>query len=153
MRCYGYDAGDCCNFYSSQRCVSQCLSPFVANSESLCVCPLGRTGQNCEITSKKTCYQNVYRCVLQVCVSKAHSMPTVDCGQLADPANGVVLLNDTVFLSTAIYFCSKGYTLQGNATRTCLASGDWSSSQPSCELVCVDKPQTFDKVSLRYHHI
>ena len=30
-------------------------------------------------------------------------MPTVDCGQLADPANGVVLLNDTVFLSTATY--------------------------------------------------
>ena len=48
MRCFGNGAGDCCNFYSSGTCVAECPSSFVNNSNSICVCPEGLTGSNCE---------------------------------------------------------------------------------------------------------
>ena len=33
---------------------------------------------------------------------------------------------------TATYSCNDGYRLEGNATRTCQVSGDWSGQQPEC---------------------
>ena len=49
MRCFDIGAGDCCNYYNSGTCVAECPSPFVENSDSICVCPEGLTGSNCEI--------------------------------------------------------------------------------------------------------
>ena len=49
MRCFGNGAGDCCNYYSSGMCVADCPSPFIPNSDSICACPEGQTGNNCEI--------------------------------------------------------------------------------------------------------
>ena len=58
----------------------------------------------------------------------------VDCGALADPANGMVtLVADAVFNSSGTYSCNTGYSLMGDAIRICLSSGLWSGSGPTCE--------------------
>ena len=43
------------------------------------------------------------------------------------------MLSGTTFTSTATYSCNDGYTLEGVTTRTCLASGSWSDSAPTCQ--------------------
>ena len=62
----------------------------------------------------------------------------VDCGALTDPANGQVSHPDgTTFGQTATYSCNTGYTLVGDSTRTCEATG-WSGDAPTCErMLCV----------------
>ena len=57
----------------------------------------------------------------------------VDCGTLTNPQNGNVTLTTTTFMSTATYSCNSGYTLSGNETRTCEASGTWSDTAPTCD--------------------
>ena len=57
----------------------------------------------------------------------------VDCGSLEDPDNGQVNFSNTTFESTANYTCDLGYSLNGNSTRTCEVSGEWSGDQPSCQ--------------------
>ena len=59
----------------------------------------------------------------------------VDCGSLTDPENGAVNFTTTTFNSVATYSCETGYNLvDGDMMRTCLASGTWSGSNPSCKL-------------------
>ncbi|CAI8036467.1 Sushi, von Willebrand factor type A, EGF and pentraxin domain-containing protein 1 [Geodia barretti] len=121
MRCSGPSASDCCNFYNNSVCVEQCPSPFVSNSDSICVCPEGMTGENCE--------------------------DYVDCGSLTDPVNGAVTVTNTTFNSTATYSCNDGYSLVGDTTITCLASGLWSGDEPTCRAVdCgqLEKPANGD---------
>ena len=38
-------------------CVDDCPSPFISNSDSFCVCPEGKTGNNCEISE---CLNYIY---------------------------------------------------------------------------------------------
>ncbi len=58
----------------------------------------------------------------------------VDCGALEDPTNGkVVIVHGTTFDQPAVYSCNEGYTLNGDARRTCTASGQWTGSAPSCD--------------------
>ena len=56
----------------------------------------------------------------------------VNCDGLTDPENGTVTLPGTTFNSTATYSCNDGYNLVGDTTRTCLASGSWSDTAPTC---------------------
>ena len=56
----------------------------------------------------------------------------VDCGNLLAPSNGDVMVSTTEFGSTVTYSCNDGYTLEGVTTRTCLASGSWSGTAPTC---------------------
>ena len=56
----------------------------------------------------------------------------VDCGPLGDPENGMVSASITTYNSMATYSCNTGYTLTGNVSRTCLANGLWSGSEPNC---------------------
>ena len=65
-------------------------------------------------------------------------LTVVDCGPLTDPVNGAVdTSSGTTYQETATYTCDPGYTLRGNATRTCQltgrTTGAWSSSAPYCE--------------------
>ena len=57
----------------------------------------------------------------------------VDCGPLDDPENGTVFHFGTTFGSFASYSCVNGFAVVGNIFRTCLASGNWSGSAPTCQ--------------------
>ncbi|KAH3700415.1 hypothetical protein DPMN_075391, partial [Dreissena polymorpha] len=56
-----------------------------------------------------------------------------DCGNLT-VNNGVVTFSNgaTTYNATATYTCYTGYLLNGEAVRTCEASGSWSSPAPTC---------------------
>ena len=58
----------------------------------------------------------------------------VNCGTLTNPANGQVAHTaGTTFGRTATYSCDSGYNLVGESVRTCLATGVWSGSAPTCQ--------------------
>ena len=44
---------------------------------------------------------------------------------------GVCYSGDSVG-SVAVYFCTDGYSLEGDTTRECLSSGLWNGSTPQC---------------------
>ena len=57
----------------------------------------------------------------------------VDCGNLANPANGRVDLTGTTFGSIATYTCNSGFILaNGNRIRQCGANEQWSGTAPNC---------------------
>ena len=57
----------------------------------------------------------------------------VECGGLDNPTNGTVMTNPgTNYTSIATYICDPGFFLEGEPTRTCLGTGTWSGSQPTC---------------------
>ena len=62
-----------------------------------------------------------------------HSYTVCGNGNLNNPTDGQVSFTTTTFNSTATYNCNTGYNLQGVATRTCLANGLWSASEPTCQ--------------------
>ena len=58
----------------------------------------------------------------------------VNCGTLANPANGQVSHTvGTTFGRASTYTCNTGYNLVGGSTRTCQATGVWSGSAPTCQ--------------------
>ena len=57
----------------------------------------------------------------------------VDCGRLPPPTNGDIMLGETTFGSEALYSCEEGFELTGSRIRTCMADGQWSASEPTCE--------------------
>ena len=57
----------------------------------------------------------------------------IDCGNLTDPLQGFVSINETSFGSAANYTCLDGYELNGNMSRVCLDSGVWSGNDPTCD--------------------
>ena len=63
----------------------------------------------------------------------------VRCADLPDITNGEVSFSSSINFpgSTATYTCTVGYTLVGNATRTCLESGEWSGVEPLCTGECL----------------
>ena len=68
---------------------------------------------------------------VHVCV---FATTVVDCGVLSRPAGGAVdLSSGTTFGSIATYSCNTGYRIDGNITRICLSTGEWSDSEPICQ--------------------
>ena len=63
-----------------------------------------------------------------------HTFPCadVDCGTLGNPANGMVSVSTTTYNSVATYSCNTGHTLTGDDMRTCLETGLWSNTEPTC---------------------
>ena len=66
------------------------------------------------------------------CVCCQCTALVVDCGNLTSPLQGYVSIAESTFGSIANYSCFEGYELDGNVTRTCLESGNWSGSDPTC---------------------
>ena len=71
-------------------------------------------------------------------VCLCHTTVSVDCPVLANPANGLVTVNDETNIegTTATYSCINGFDLTGNEMRTCQnvgGTGVWSGSDPTCE--------------------
>lgn len=62
---------------------------------------------------------------------------------LTAPANGSVNVTTGVTGDVATYACDQGYTLSGDNTQTCLPSGEWSGTAPTCAEVmsgCTPNP-------------
>ena len=57
----------------------------------------------------------------------------VDCGGLPAPMDGTVKLTGTHFGDKASYFCNPGFILEGDSTRECETSGEWSGAEPVCK--------------------
>jgi CUB/sushi domain-containing protein len=62
---------------------------------------------------------------------------------LVAPTNGSVNRTTGANGDEATYACNQGFTLSGDATRTCLADGAWSGTAPTCTAVmtgCTPNP-------------
>ena len=63
----------------------------------------------------------------------------IDCGNLTAPEDGqitftpgVVTAIETGLDAVANYTCSEGYSLVGEALRTCQANEEWDGTEPNC---------------------
>ncbi|XP_076439986.1 sushi, von Willebrand factor type A, EGF and pentraxin domain-containing protein 1-like isoform X2 [Babylonia areolata] len=66
----------------------------------------------------------------------------VDCPEIdSGIENGIVNISSNTFGGQVTYSCIPGYMIEGDSTRTCLASGAWSGTQPVCvSLECPSPP-------------
>lgn len=64
----------------------------------------------------------------------------VDCGKVNPPANGHVAMTSTTVASVAYYSCNAGYVLNGSRNRECLSTGQWASTEPTCQAISCSKP-------------
>ena len=60
----------------------------------------------------------------------------IDCGSLDHPEHGTVThsSNATSFEVEATYSCGLGYNLVGDTRRICQADGNWSNTEPECQI-------------------
>lgn len=58
-----------------------------------------------------------------------------DCGSLSGPNNGDVNFATTTYNSVATFSCNTGYDQSGALSATCLDTGSWSASPPTCTIV------------------
>ena len=56
----------------------------------------------------------------------------VHCSDLEELPNGHITGNGTSYQSTALYECNEGYLLIGTALVSCQATGQWTSTIPTC---------------------
>ena len=54
------------------------------------------------------------------------------CGELDDPANGVVTVNGFYVGATATYSCNPTFQIFGITTRVCQEGAQWSGTEPRC---------------------
>ena len=54
------------------------------------------------------------------------------CPDLDDPSNGSVSVSSNFVGGSAYYRCNSGFQRSGSSYRTCLLSGKWSGTQPTC---------------------
>ena len=52
---------------------------------------------------------------------------------LDDPDNGCVVTIGNVPGEKVVYFCNKGFTLNGARKRECEDGGKWSGREPTCD--------------------
>ena len=64
-------------------------------------------------------------------------------GQVNDPENGNVTCpsNTSVFQDTCIYYCKRGYQLEGNRQTRCNGDGTWSSEPVTCTILKCNDPE------------
>ncbi len=72
---------------------------------------------------------------------------TVDCGVLYNIENAEVILvnGSTEYGSEAVYNCTEqGYELLGNENRFCSENGTWNGTEPTCQIIQCNEPDSFD---------
>ena len=57
----------------------------------------------------------------------------VQCPLLFQPSGGTVTISSRAPGGLAFYRCNTGNNLIGSSTRSCLISGAWSGSEPTCQ--------------------
>lgn len=106
-------------------------------------------GYNLQGSATRTCQGDsqwsgaVPVCQSKSCTSSFHIFnneysPTlrgkvVSCETPDVPAHGASLGSNFEYRGSVVYTCDSGYNLVGEGTITCLESGQWSASAPSCE--------------------
>ena len=63
------------------------------------------------------------------------SIPTctrVECPELSNPENGLVVTGGSFIGSTAFFYCNFGFVLEGVIAISCSANGEWSDPIPTC---------------------
>lgn len=63
------------------------------------------------------------------------NLPVADCGSLDNPTDGTVTLGTNGWTTEdeeATYSCNTGYNLNGQATVTCLDTGEWNADPATC---------------------
>ncbi len=105
-----------------------CTAGYMLNETATRMCQSNGVWSGSEPTCpRELLYVPVY-------VSFIRTYPSaVDCGALTNPANGMVNVSTTTFMSTVTYTCNTGYMLNETLTRTCEAGSTWSGSEPSCD--------------------
>ena len=64
------------------------------------------------------------------------------CSKLSNIDNGQLTMEGFKFQQTARYTCHPGFSLSGDAVRSCLSSGLWSGQEPTCApRICPEPPQ------------
>ena len=64
--------------------------------------------------------------------TRLHFSLEITCPNLADPANGAVMVEGMNPGDTATYTCNSGFELVGADTLTCGSDGMWSPDLPVC---------------------
>ena len=77
-------------------------------------------------------YLHCYNYTSIISYSFAADEGTIACPVLVAPFNGAIDITVTTPAATVSYSCRSGYVLDGPMTRTCLANGTWSGSDPVC---------------------
>ena len=54
------------------------------------------------------------------------------CARPEDIANGETIWEDVLTAAVIIYVCDPGYEIIGDEQRSCLVTGLWSGSKPTC---------------------
>ncbi|XP_065189195.1 sushi, von Willebrand factor type A, EGF and pentraxin domain-containing protein 1-like isoform X2 [Sycon ciliatum] len=86
-------------------------------------------GYNLTGSSSITCYES------GVWSASFPSCDRVVCSALMNPTLGTVRVPANEYLSKATYSCNDGYVLSGDAVTTCLLTGLWSTSPPTCQRI------------------
>ena len=68
-------------------------------------------------------------------MTPCHFLSAMECGNLNPPLDGPGFFQSSLVQATATYSCNVGFELVGEATRICLASGQWSDDEPQCQRV------------------
>ncbi|ELU03526.1 hypothetical protein CAPTEDRAFT_78846, partial [Capitella teleta] len=84
-------------------------------------------GYNLQGSATRTCQgDSQWSGAVPVCQIVSCETPDV-------PAHGASLGSNFEYRASVVYTCDSGYNLVGEGTITCLESGQWSASAPSCE--------------------
>ena len=85
---------------------------------------------NCERQRESTCIEQENSMFFFIVVQTT-------CNPLPQPENGFISAASSNEPSpcgdTVEFWCDTCHRLSGSATRTCLSSGEWSGTQPTCE--------------------
>ena len=79
-------------------------------------------------------------------------LAVVDCGPLAAPMNGSIIISETTFGSISTFMCNEGFNQSGSSIRQCEANGNWSG----IDTVCTSKEMVICKLNFilfLVHHV
>ena len=75
---------------------------------------------------------------MPTCVPACEDYDLVQCNTPENLTDGTVSYSGTGFEDTVNYACNDGFQLIGSTERTCLSTGMWSGTKPTCVPACED---------------